>query len=392
MTLDRLLRAVPGKSWHPSRIVIIITLILALLPEFAVAQDPHFARGLELQNAGKLEEAIAEYELSLKAGPQFPVLANLGSIYARMGRFSEAVERYEEALKLAPGQPLVKLNLGLAHYKMGDLQKATPLFADVLQTDPANLQARTLLADSHFQQGNSSKVIELLESHAEKDPNNLSIAYLLGMAFIREKRAEKGGQLIDRIFRRGEPAVAHLMLGTARAEIFDNKGAIEEFEKAIQLNPNLPLAHSSLGKALLQSGDSERPIQEFEAELKINPHDFTANLYSGLLRRRMDLTEEALPFLIKALQLRPDDASAQFEVALIDVHRREWDSAQEKLEQIVKRYPGFIDAHVNLAKVYYRKKMKAEGDRQQDIIERLRMEQQKQQPGSKVSETVPTHP
>jgi tetratricopeptide (TPR) repeat protein len=84
----------------------------------------------------------------------------------------------------------------------------------------------------------------------------------------RWKRAqpiEATPYLVDRILRRGDSAEAHLMLGTARAEAYDNKGAIAEFEKAIELNPNLPMAHSSLGKALLQSGDIERARSEFEA-------------------------------------------------------------------------------------------------------------------------------
>ena len=52
------------------------------------------------------------------------------------------------------------------------------------------------------------------------------------------------------------------------------------------------------------------------------------------------------------------------------------------LEEIVQGTPDFMDAHVNLARIYYRKKMKAEGDREQETIERLRVEQQKRQPGS----------
>ena len=61
----------------------------------APSEDPHFLRGLELQNSGKMELAIKEYELSLKAHPSFPVLANLGAAYAGLGRYQEAVSRYE---------------------------------------------------------------------------------------------------------------------------------------------------------------------------------------------------------------------------------------------------------------------------------------------------------
>ena len=164
----------------------------------APANDPHFARGVELQKEGKLQQAIEEYELSLKVTPRFPVLANLGAVYARLGRYQEAISRYEQALQLAPGQPAITLNLGLAHYKSGDLQKAMALFEEVQKVEPENLQTRTLLADCHFQLGEFKKVIEQLEPVAEKYPNDLSIAYLLGTAYLRDKQTEKGQRLVDR--------------------------------------------------------------------------------------------------------------------------------------------------------------------------------------------------
>src|SRR6266516_1753386 len=122
-----------------------ILLAAALGPQVPAPEDPHFARGIEYQEAGRLDEAIAEYELSLKLRPRFPVLANLGSVYARLGRYEEAIARYEQALT----------------------------------SDSENLQARTLLADCHFQLEDFKKVIEQLEGFAEKHPDDLAIAYLL---------------------------------------------------------------------------------------------------------------------------------------------------------------------------------------------------------------------
>ena len=141
-------------------VLFIVSAVAAQQPPGA---DPHFARGVEFQQEGKLEEAIAEYEQSIKTSPRFPVLANLGSVYARLGRFAEAIERYEQALSLSPGQPQILLNLGLAHYKTGNIQKGAALFSEVLKKQPTNQQARTLLADCFFQLGEYAKVIDELE-------------------------------------------------------------------------------------------------------------------------------------------------------------------------------------------------------------------------------------
>src|SRR5207247_7115637 len=161
-----------------------------------------------------------------------------------------------------------------------------------------------------------------------------------------------------------------------------------EFERAIQLNPKIPQAHSSLGRVLLQSGDRDRALPEFEAELKISPNDFHANLYAGFLRRRNDQDDEPLPHLLKAQQLRPGDASVAFQISLIHMNKGELNEAQRMLEEIVKQQPDLIDAHVTLARVYYKKKMKAEGDREQAIVEKLRAQLQKLQPGSQKSAEI----
>ena len=365
-----------------------ILLAGAVIPQTPPPEDPHFARGIEYQKEGRLDEAIAEYELSLKSRPRFPVLANLGSVYVRLGRYEEAIARYEQALKLAPGQPAVTLNLGLAYYKTGDFQKSVVLFEQVLRSEPENLQARTLLADCHFELGDFKKVIEQLEDSAEKHPDDLAIAYLLGTAYIRDKQSEKGQRLVDRILSKGDSAEVHLMLGVASAEAREFKTAIAEFERAIQLNPKIPQAHSSLGRVLLQSGDRDRALPEFEAELKISPNDFHANLYAGFLRRRNDQDDEALPHLLKAQRLRPGDASVAFQISLIHMNKGELNEAQRMLEEIVKQQPDLIDAHVTLARVYYKKKMKAEGDREQAIVEKLRAQLQKLQPGSQKSAEI----
>ncbi len=338
----------------------------------------HFERGVELQRAGKLEEAIAEYKEALKPAPHFAVLANLGIVYAQLGRFEEAIAQYEQALKLAPHQPAVTLNLGLAYYKTGNIEKAKVLLDSVVRTEPDNLQARTLLADCLLKSNEPRKVIELLSNASDRYPEDLAIAYLLGNAYLQDGQLENGQKYIDRIMRKGDSAEAHLLLGMAYVVGLRNQPAVEEFRKALELNPNMPLAHSSLGMELMRVGDVDGALREYESELRINPNDFDSNFYAGFLRRRNRDDATASKYLSKALQLRPGDSGVLLQVSLIHVQKQEWDEAQRILEDIVKRDPDFAEAHTTLARVYYRKKMTEEGEREQKIGDKLRAEQEVQ--------------
>jgi tetratricopeptide (TPR) repeat protein len=47
--------------------------------------------------------------------------------------------------------------------------------------------------------------------------------------------------------------------------------AIEQFHKALRMNPNNAEVHANLGLALLASGQPRESIPEFEVALRLNP-------------------------------------------------------------------------------------------------------------------------
>ena len=307
--------------------------------------------------------------------------------------YEEAIKRYNEALKLAPGHPMILLNLGLAHYKAVDLKTAVGIFEGLVAKDPGNARLHTLVADCYFQLGDYPRVISQLAPIASSHPDDLSIAYLLGSAYIRDHQVEKGEALIKKIMEKGESAEAHLMMGTILGEIYHNKEAIAEYERAIQLNPNLPGAHAGLAFEILRSNEVERALKEFEAELAINPNDYMANFYIGYLKRRNREYRDALVYLNKAARLRPGDGAVLLQIAMVHFLQDELDRAQAILEEVTRNDPEFIDAYVHLARIYFKKKMIAEGREAQRKADELKrqVETQKDATGGKatVRELIP---
>jgi Tfp pilus assembly protein PilF len=83
--------------------------------------------------------------------------------------------------------------------------------------------------------------------------------------------------------------------------------------------------------------------------------------------------------LRRALQVRPGDPVARYQLAAIDLHAEKVDAARRALESIVKDAPAFTEAHVALATAYYRLKRKEDGDRERAIVQRLNREAQARQ-------------
>ena len=346
------------------------------------AEDPGaiVARAVQHQKAGELEAAAQEYERFLARVPMsWEARSNLGVVYAQLGRYDDAAREYRQALADAPaGAPAsvaVRYNLAVAVYKAGRVREASTELLAVLKARPDHPAAPLLLADCHLQLGEWKQVIALLDPLLEKDPENKAILYMIGTALVRDRQYARGQRVIDRILSQGDSAEAHLVLAIASREAKDDLGTEKELRLALERNPRLPTANGILGEVLVKMGDAPAAADALRRELEINPNHFDSHLLLGLLLRQDFDNDGAMAHLQKALSLRPGDPGVRYQIALVEVARGNLDGARQTLETLVREEPTFTEAHVSLATVYYRLRRKADGDREQAVVQQLNREQ-----------------
>ena len=221
---------------------------------------------------------------------------------------------------------------------------------------------------------------------AEADPNNRTLAYLLGSALIGDGQLTQGQAIIDRLFRHEDSAEAHLLMASILLLADDAQTALKEAQRALELNPKLPALHAWHGRVLMRLGDTDKAKVAFKTELANNPNDFDSNLYLGILLRQDKLTDEALAYLQRAIQLRPREQYARYHLAAVYAAAGKPASALPLLENVVKEHGDFVEARVLLASVYYRLNRKEDGDKQKALIQKSNAEQQAKQPGVQVGE------
>jgi tetratricopeptide (TPR) repeat protein len=333
-------------------------------------------QALAAQQAGRFEEAVEGYRLLLKQYPNiFEIRSNLGAALAGEGLYGEAITEYKRALALKPNAQ-VRLNLALAYYKTGNFRSAIETLKRVHAEEPGNMQAITVLADCYLKLGQNKDVIALLTPIQQAQPDNQTFIYLLGTALVRDGQAAKGQVIIDKILRNGDSAESRLLMGTTKYMVADYAGARDDFQKAVELNPNLPEAFAYYGMALLSTGDQAGARKAFQRELQSDPNNFVSNLHMGVLLRQDEDNEAALKYLHHALEIRPQDPGVRFQIASVEVAQGRLEDARRDLESLVKDSPNFIEAHVSLATVYFREKRKADGERERAIYAKLNAERQ----------------
>jgi tetratricopeptide (TPR) repeat protein len=102
---------------------------------------------------------------------------------------------------------------------------------------------------------------------------------------------------------------AHLALGFVAYTKRSTDEAVEEFQHALELNPNFAAAHGYLGLALALAGRCEAAIAHGEQAIRMSPHDPQNAIFNVALAAAHYLEgrfAEAVGFGRKATQQRPE--------------------------------------------------------------------------------------
>jgi tetratricopeptide (TPR) repeat protein len=353
--------------------------------------DAQFAKGVQLHQGGDYLGAIEAYQAAIELDPsRIDARSNLGAAFVKLGRYEEGIKHYQAVLQRVPEQVQVRFNLALALYKSARISEAADELDRVVATDSANRSAVLLLADCRTQMGNDVAVVDLLGPRDQEFKDDKLYAYLLGNALIRRSELLRGQAYIDRLFRGGESAEAHLLMGVAHLRRSDFRAALPDLQRALELNAALAGVQSLLGRALMGMGRRDEAMVAFRRELDKNPNDFDANLYLGLFLKDDLKLDEAYAHLTRAERLRPQDTGVLYALGSAHLAAGRVDEAQKALETVTQKAPSYRQAHVLLATVYYRQKKKDLGDRERQTAETLRAAEQAREPGA-VDELGPAY-
>jgi predicted O-linked N-acetylglucosamine transferase (SPINDLY family) len=293
------------------------------------AHDQLLARAKAFATAGNFEEAIALYRRLLAGDTaNAEVRRELGRALRRTGAVDEAIAFQREAIALDPGDARAHDELGQMLSARGDRHEAAGHFRTALARDPGLLAARLELGDLLFRDGRAHEAIAEYRAVLARDPANWAAHYRLGVALARLGPGELDEAMS--CFRRtiaGLPghAAAHLQLATAFWIRGDPAPAVALAQRALQLDPKLPVAHGVLGTMLRSVGRTEEAVAILRAALAANPNDATACFNLGACLCESGNAPEGVSLLQRAIALAPGNGPAHSQLCrtLVEMGRRD---------------------------------------------------------------------
>jgi len=240
--------------------------------------------GLQRMQAGRLEQAIEDFEAALAINPRHEKAhSNLGYAELQLGHVPEAIAHYEAALALKPDYPEVHNNLALALGQAGRSDDAIAHLEQALALEPRYAEAHYNLALALLGAGRIAEAIDHGEQAIAIEPDN---------------------------------AEAHNNLGTALIQAGRAQDAIARFERALALQPQHAMAHRNLGRALLREGRLTESIAHFEQVLQEIPYDYEVHFLLGTALAQVDRFPDAIAHFRVWLKAQPQDAVGHALLAL----------------------------------------------------------------------------
>lgn len=226
----------------------------------------------QLRDAGRLEEAVAEYERILEVRPTYAEAnLNLANVLRRQGRLERAIGHYERALAQDPDYALAHANLASALRERGDAARAIEHYerALALRSDRTTLFN---LGNLYRAQGLDDRAIPLYERALAMGRDGGRIHSALGKSLLATGRTDLAiEQFRTALQRQPRDADAANNLGVALEAKGDIEAAITAYRGAISRSGGHRRAHSNLALLLLRRGEVEEARRSFERALEIDP-------------------------------------------------------------------------------------------------------------------------
>jgi tetratricopeptide (TPR) repeat protein len=141
---------------------------------------------------------------------------------------------------------------------------------------------------------------------------------------------------------------AHHNLAVALYQDGRRAEAIEQYEKALAIDPGYSLSYNGLGVAWDDRGEFGRAEASFNKALELNPRYANAHSNLAVVLAETGRGQEAIEHYQAALSISPGYAEAHNGLGIIHLRAGQWERAILEFQKALESRPGFVDARSNL--------------------------------------------
>lgn len=310
--------------------------------------------GLAHFGLNQTEKAKPYLEGVLREQPSSPAAKLLARIHLKEANFPRAIEALEGYRRQLPNDPQATLLLASAHMAEGRHARAIALL-QAAQQQQARPEYQQALGMAFMKSGQFKSAVSELEAAYKANPRADGVGIALASLYLQlgqPSAAVKVAEQLTKDLKDPPPGLAFL-LGKARREAGDLKGARAPLEAAAKADPRFLDPQLELAKIELQSGAAAEAKTRLAAALERDPKHVGLLSLLGQVMVSEGRLDEAQRWFEKADDHSPRDV-VDHGLRLIEFHLAQGkvDKAREVMQQRVQsKLPDATRVLITLARI-----------------------------------------
>ncbi|MBN3939407.1 serine protease, partial [Nostoc sp. NMS9] len=254
----------------------------------AIQLNPNDAKayynlGIALTQQKKLDAAVAVLQKVIQLNPNDATgYIILGLLLSQQNKSDAAVSAYEKAIQLNPNDARAYNNLGDALYDQKKLDAAVAAYEKAIQLNPNYADAYYNLGNALSEQKKLDAAVTAYQKAIQLNPNDAKAYYNLGIALTQQKKLDAAVAVLQKVIQLNpNDATGYIILGLLLSQQNKSDAAVATLQKVFKLPENdstisrrdkHTFAHTALGLVFQQQGKLKQAIQQFDKAEEIDPN------------------------------------------------------------------------------------------------------------------------
>jgi len=262
------------------------------------------------------------------------------------GNHQEALFNFNLAIQVNPNDPRARVIRGRCFAEIDDLNSALRDLDEAIRIGKNDFRPYEVRADIRISTGDLNGAIEDFESASRLAAGNPSLHSYLKQ--IRDAK-KKIDSLTEQLHRDGRNVKLLLDRAITKMNISYNRGASEDVERAIELDPTYAWAYCERAGLYERSKEFELAERFYGKAIRLEPAQTVFLYRRKLLRFRRNDVKGQIADCEALMKLKPDDSDLKHEHAyLLREDGRHKDSIEE-FDAFLEIDPDYSPAYFNRA-------------------------------------------
>jgi len=314
--------------------------------------DAWIAKGEFLRRDGKLDEAIAAYQIAESLAPaNVEVIISIAITHIGQGQLDLAQRQLRKAHTVSPNSHLLGFGNAVLAMKEKRYDDCKEWLNAVFSIVPKHLPSIYLAGTLNMTLGHWEQAQDAFTDYLTKVPGSIDARKMLALVLLRKQRPQAAVDVVAPLVDLDlKDAHFYLVAGEAYLQLGEAGRAKELLAKASRLDSSNHAILTTLGRAQMAEGTADTGMAEFEKAVALEPDDpmpYRRLAISLIARGRLDEATTVINKLQKRLPTNPEHHWLR---GIIATQRKDIPKARENLEAALKLDPAFFPAAAELAR------------------------------------------